>query len=55
MILEHPFSTQINAIFSEKYMANSLETESFECRPFRLRCLFLMFLLLITSILRFNR
>ena len=43
MILEHPLATQNNFIFSKKFLANSLDPEPFKCRPFRQRCLFLMF------------
>ena len=52
MMLEHLSSTQNNFIFSKKFLTKSLDPESFKCGPFRLRCLLLMFLLLITSILR---
>ena len=55
MILEHLSSTQNNFIFSKKFLANSLDAESLKCRPFRLRCLLLMFLLSITSILSFDK
>ena len=55
MILEHLSSTQNDFIFSKKFLANSLDPESSKCRPFRLKCLLLMFLLSVTSILRFNK
>ena len=55
MILEHPLWTQNDSIFFKKNLAHSLDPESFTCGPFLLRCLFLMFLLSITSILIFNR
>ena len=53
MILEHPLSTENNLRLFKNFLANTLDPESFKCRPFSLRCLFLTFLLSVTSILRF--
>ena len=42
-------STYLDFVFSKTFLDNSFDSQSFRCKPFW--CLFLMFLLLIASIL----
>ena len=55
VIPEHSFSSRNGFIFSKNFLANSLDLESLKFKPFWLRCWFLMFLLMITSMFRYSK